>query len=267
MIAATAAVTALVRRETFRSRLRWSIARYGAISAQRAASLLRRVSATVVELAAGYTEARADTYAGKTNSNNSVGLATDGVVRVTSGGTQRATFQAAQFSIEQVTSMIWYVGAQTDPRHTLSAGGIVAHTPVAGGAIDDVGQFREYPITNAAVIAVGDFVLFASVAGAGNRVSAAGAGSTGLVIGYATVGGTGNAGGTVFARIKTEGAIMATILSGSGGTVDGQFGLPDNAVANRMDSVTAGAVGVFSRVLDGSADGVAGDFYITGLTR
>ena len=39
LIAATAAVVALIRKETFRSRLAWNLNRYGAIAAQRAATL------------------------------------------------------------------------------------------------------------------------------------------------------------------------------------------------------------------------------------
>ena len=290
MIAATAAVTALVRRETFRSRLRWSIARYGAISAQRAASLWRRVSATVVELSAGYTTWRArsgvDAIIQNDQGNNAftAGNGANGNAIVQSDGTGAAQLSSsdgadlirqgvngADLLRNSATRMAWtdtetnfqnmttggvvgYDGAGTDPRHTLSSAHRVLHTPVAGGGIDSVLDCWELPPVNATVIAVGDYVM--KVAGTQRVTPATTTNTTMPVLGICVVGATGNAGGTTFARIAFFGQV-ASLIADNAGVVDGQFIKPGTTTANEAESQTTPSLITFGRADATAASTVA----------
>lgn len=301
-IAATGDTVVSVLRQSFRNGEELNAVLGGIFGGMLAAQYWVAISGTQIQLAGAFTEARMDTLDRKTaatglaiganaiangiriggpvaQAGGNVRIASaDGTdwLQIVNGGVAHFLNSVAIFNVSDTESQtrsgasaVLYNGAGSDPRYTLTPTGMVSHTPVAGGAIDDAGEFREYPIVDGSVVAVGDFVMFAKVAGAGNRVrSALVADNAEMLAGYCTSGGTGNTAGTVFARIKTYGAIMATIISGTGGTVDGQFGKPSTTVAevNRMISVTTQQVGVFCRVLDGSAATVVGDFFITCLT-
>src|SRR3990167_3896877 len=77
MIAATAAVSVNIRKETFRSRFLFGLARLAAgISFEVATQFLARVSATVVKLRGDYTEFRADRVRNK-NAGTGLGIYTD----------------------------------------------------------------------------------------------------------------------------------------------------------------------------------------------
>lgn len=254
------------------------------------------VSGTAVALTGAFTSARADAIQNKTaatdvsvsnrdtntagvaigagpnhglaNGSVVIGLGGNGIevassatdVRVS--GTTYARFEASDLRIAAAKSIIQDNGVlgSADPRHTLSSTDRVMHTPVAGGLLSSTMDSIELPIANSVVLAVGDN---AEIVGGNNRVQLGTALSTGAV-GPVIVGGTGNAGGTVFARIRINGVLAQTLIADTAGVTAGlylQFGAV-NPAARVQDKATV--EGTFGRTLTTAASGALTDAFLRG---
>jgi hypothetical protein len=133
------------------------------------------------------------------------------------------------------TLPVAFRSTSTDPRHTLNSTTRIRHTPVAGGVVNEVAGAVFKVIANAAVINAGDTVEY--VAAGGQRVQAAAAGSANKPAGYCITGGTGNAGGTIYALVWVEGVLVTTLVADTNGVLAGQYIYPGPTI-NRFHSKT-----------------------------
>ena len=300
LIAATAAQTVNLVKETFRTRLGYQIAVLAAGVAASVANLWRTVagSTTAVELNGAFTEARADTVRNKT-AGTGLGIYTDaaatgialrpgtaptvnasevniyspdgtdrqyvlnGNIVQTTNSIDRFVVRDADVHVRNSPTFIHFEGAGTDPRHTLTSAHRVLHTPVAGGAIDSVLDTIERPIDDGVVLAAGNSLVMVS-ATTGRLALATTANVTQGVLGICVVGGTGNAGGTVFGRVGILGWFYG-ILADAAGVVGGQFVKPGTTTANQVESQTTPSLITFGRALITRASGVATELYLRGM--
>ena len=84
------------------------------------------------------------------------------------------------------------------------------------------------------------------------------------VLGICVVGGTGNAGGTVFGRVGILGWFYG-ILADAAGVVGGQFAKPGTTTANQGEAQTAPSPITLGRALITRASGVATELYLRGM--
>ena len=82
-----------------------------------------------------------------------------------------------------------------------------------------------------------------------NRVQSSAAASTNLQIGVCISGGTGNAGGTVFARIGVSGYQPSVFLADTGGVTYAQYAKVGGNVANRVISTAAASAVNFGMIV------------------
>lgn len=132
--------------------------------------------------------------------------------------------------------------------------GSVINTPAAGGNISSAHFAINVPIKSGSTIAVGDIVEWDP--NNDNRVVSSAAGSTNGQLGVCITGGTGNAGGTVFARIAFRGVFVG-FLADAAGVTAGQYGAQGATTANRLLSAATITPASFCRVLKTAAGGAA----------
>ena len=254
-IAATGAVNVSIQEFRFRSSLIAELVGAASLLATFfIQSFWEAVSATAVRLAGAYTEARADTVRNKTAGTSlqltvqsyategigigdvtpvasrvDIGRATGGRYAMGSTGstgfvnlTAVIEFISTYFSIENAVPFIMNAGYNADPRHTLNSTDRIRHTPVAGGNVSQVMDTADWVIKDAVVVTVNDLV---EIDGSGNRVQLAGASSTGGA-GIVLSGGTGNPAGTVMARVREIGVLVAAVAADVAGVTAGQYVFP-----------------------------------------
>jgi len=301
LIAATGATTVIRRRETFRTRLGYTLAVVGgSIAAVVGGSLWRLVSGstTAIQPKGAVTQARADTYRNKT-AGTGLGIYTDAAatgialrpgtaptvtasetrffsddgsdyIRLLNGNIVYVTNNIARGGVtdsglngNNASPLLMYNGNGADLRHTLSPTHRVLHTPVAGGDIDSVLDTIERPIDDGVVLAAGNSLVMVSST-TGRLALATTANVTQGVLGICVVGGTGNAGGTVFGRVGILGWFYG-ILADAAGVVGGQFVKPGTTTANQVESQTTPSLITFGRALITRANGVATELYLRGM--
>jgi len=301
LIAATGATTVIRRRETFRTRLGYTLAVVGgSIAAVVGGSLWRLVSGstTAIQPKGAVTEARADTVRNK-RAGTGLGIYTDaatvgialrpgtaptvaasesrifspdgtdrfeignGGLALMTNNVYRVAASDSRVAVQNATPFNFNSGLDTDPRHTLSSTHRVLHTPVAGGDIDSVLDTIERPIDDGVVLAAGNSLVMVS-ATTGRLALATTANVTQGVLGICVVGGTGNAGGTVFGRVGILGWFYG-ILADAAGVVGGQFVKPGTTTANQVESQTTPSLITFGRALITRANGVATELYLRGM--
>ena len=300
LIAATAAQTVNLVKETFRTRLGYQIAVLAAGVAASVANLWRTVagSTVAVELNGVFTEFRGNTYRNK-DAGTGVGIYTDaatvgialrpgtaptvqasqvrvfspdgtdylafqnGEIDLVTNSVIRLTAQDGQVAVLSAVPLIAYSGVGTDPRHTQTSTHRVLHTPVAGGYIDSVLDTIERPIDDGVVLAAGNsLVMVSSTTG---RLALATTGNvTQGVLGICVVGGTGNAGGTVFGRVGILGWFYGILADAAGG-VGGEFVKPGTTTAHQGESQTTPSLITFGRALITRANGVATELYLRAM--
>jgi len=277
-IAATGNTVVTVFRQSFRTLEERNSIMGGAFGGALAAQFWVAISGTQVQLSGPFVEARTDTLRNKTAATAmqvtvqniateglsfgpvgtgaglvSVGPSNNDYFRV-AANSQTVQIAAARSVLFASTGTVFDEAATrpvqvantggADPRHTLSSTAQVLHTPVAGGNTNSTFQSFEFPITNGSVVVIGDTVEFGN--NGSNRVNAAGIGSANIILGVALAGGTGNAGGTVFARVAVSGFIN-TVVADTGGVTALQYVKPGANTANRVISTAALAVNSFGR--------------------
>lgn len=239
------------------------------------------LSSTVIQPAGGFVGVRADTVASKTfgAAGGSLDLSTTGQIallspagtsyRVVKNGsledtitsTLRQTLSAGGLTLSNTTPVIILSGT-SDTRSFMDTVGFCANTPSAGGTIDSATYSSNYPIKNGSTIAAGDIVEWDP--NNNNFVIASGAGSTNPQLGVCITGGTGNAGGTVFARVAWRG-VVTTLLADAAGVTAGHYGAAGATTANRLLSAATITPNSFCRVLKTAAGGVGTTIHL-GLT-
>lgn len=272
-IAATGNTVVTVQRQSFRSDLERLAVMGGLYGGAVAGQYWVAISGTQIKLAGAYTEARADKISSKTQAGaggfldlssatqvalvspngNTYRVVKDGSLEDTISSTARQTLDATGLNLFNSTPVIIFAGA-SDQRAFIDAVGLVASTPTAGGVIDSSGFDMKFPIKNGAVIAAGDLVEFQP--NTDNRVQSAAAASVNTQVGFCITGGTGNAGGTVFARVKLIG-IVTSLLADTGGITADQYSKPGLNTANRVISTAAIAVNSHGRALKTAIAGAA----------
>lgn len=297
LIAATGATTVNLTKETFRTRLGYQIGVLSAAVAASVANLWRVVagSTTAVELNGAYTEARADTLRAKTanglldvvvngtggirigTTNNLangadaiIGRSTDsievggGLVETIISGTRRGYWLGATFELESGSTFLMYNGNRTDARYAISPTALTIYTPSAGGAISSGYKTIQLPIKSGSVVANADLVIFDP--NNANRVLTTTATTDVAVIGQAISGGTGNAGGTVFAEIVIDAVLIGTVTADTGGTTANQYLILGSVTVNQVNSSTVRTNASFGRCLKTAAAGVVVDWKATDVT-
>ena len=300
LIAATAAQTVNLVKETFRTRLGYQIAVLAAGVAASVVNFWQAVagSTTVVQMVGGRTTWRAASGAdaliqndqGNTGLNINAGAngdanlladgtggaalnssdATDfikmssGSMNITRASTQIVQLTDSAYAHRVSTAPITLTdGGLTDVRHTLSSTHRVLHTPVAGGDIDSVLDTIERPIDDGVVLAAGNSLVMVSST-TGRLALATTANVTQGVLGICVVGGTGNAAGTIFGRVAILGWFYG-ILADAAGVVGGQFVKPGTTTANQVESQTTPSLITFGRALITRANGVATELYLRAM--
>src|SRR3990167_587441 len=303
LIAATAAQTVNLVKETFRTRLGYTLAVIAAGVAASVANLWRTVagSTTAIEPVGSVVQVRANTVRNKDDGTGlwlftdaaTVGIAlrpgtaptvaaSESALQSPDGTDQFRTQNGAVIlqtnstlglvqidnelqlrNLATLTRLALYNGNATDPRHSQSATHRVLHTPVAGGDIDSVLDTIERPIDDGVVLAAGNSLVMVS-ATTGRLALATTANVTQGVLGICVVGGTGNAGGTVFGRVGILGWFYG-ILADAAGVVGGQFVKPGTTTANQVESQTTPSLITFGRALITRASGVATEVYLRGM--
>lgn len=280
-IAASGNTTVMLKRVPFPDEAAFfeAISSYAAMAALIAA-LWFAATGTAVQLVGNYTEARADTVGPKTaatsfavqDSNRTTRIeVTPTVLELTSedrtdyidvlnGGENhytnsvlRQVLSDTELQLVNAEAIVQYNGSQVDPRHTLNSNSQIMNFPSAGGQISGTRKLIELPIANAAVVAAGDIVEFATSASV--AVSSAAAGSTRHILGKAITGGTGNVGLTVFAQVLIEGVEVSSLIADTNGVVLGQFVKPGGTTANRVESQTTPDQHTFGVSLSTAASG------------
>lgn len=167
--------------------------------------------------------------------------------------TQRSLLDATGLNLQNTTPLIVFSGT-SDQRAFIDTTGINASNPAAGGVQDSSKYSISQSIVNGGTIAAGDIVEW--VPNTSNRVQSSAAGSTNPQLGVCITGGTGNAGGTVMARVAIRG-VVTTLLADAAGVTAGQYVAAGATTANRLLSTAALTANSFGRCLLTAAGGAA----------
>ena len=289
--AATAAVLVNIRREYFRSRLGWNIARYASVRVQQAEQFFRRLSATAIEPRGAFTTIRAGASKAlilendqanaavtiDAGANGGVAVQSDGTgfaelrssdaadfFRATTGGTmgvfrngaRSLTFSDSETGVSNlvVRPLLLRAGETTDERHRFNSTDRYMRM-VGDGASSTVFDTIELPIVDGNVIAAGDGVIYAFAGNRVNKITLAGALQ---LVGICVVGGTGDAAGTVKALIRVFGVLVGTLIADNAGVTAGQYLIGGAADVNQYASQASPQQSA-GRVLATAASGVAFD--------
>lgn len=301
-IAATGTTVVTVFRAPFLTAEEYNAAVVGFAAGVIAAQYWIAISGTQVALSGAFTEARADTVRAKTTGatlamqndqgNNSFqaapgangdsavladgngnavlasGDATDFItvststINFTRNGQQKANLDDST-GLQLLNSTPFVVNAGSgDNRSFLDTVGVCVNTPVAGGVIASAHYSINLPIKSGSTIATNDIVEWDP--GNDNRVQSSAAGSTNPQLGICQTGGTGNAGGTVFARVIIRGIVISLVADAAGVTA-GQYVAAGATTANRVLSTAALTANSFGRCLK-TAGAAAATTIMVGLT-
>lgn len=268
IVAASATPTVILLRESFQSQEAFLI--FGPVfiaAAAQFAAMWFAASATQLQPVGPFTGARLDTARGiaaagamtlgvtgnatfgvpflmGSSAGDYAEIGTNGWQVINAGSIRLYMDNTSVLSLRNGYSFVQHFGAGTDPRHTIAPTQQVLHTPVAGGAIQSLLVCYEFPVANGSTVTAGDIVEFNN--NANNRISSSAAGSVQIILGIAQTTATGNAGGTVFARVAVEGWVTGTIADTGGVTVL-QYIKPGTTTANKVNSTAALAVNSFGR--------------------